>query len=284
MQITKIKSGDVRTWKNYESFVQQSFAPSDMSASERSSRRKESDRENWAGGSWEYASNLAPIGDVAHAKSLRANILKEASRVMGQVPRLDPVYRDDGGIWIDVSRYLSGEPEAFGDMVDQNANRNARQISIIVECVCSSIFTAKQYEKAGTIIAGAILGLKAAGYFVSLHIAYKTEREMLNHTLAFPLTGRTGFDVAKLAAVFTPWFFRRTVFSIMETMDESFRQRCGVSDGGGYGRVGRIYPEEEKLIAGHDKNKIISLTQVIRSGEDEIRAALIPKELTNTRR
>lgn len=269
---------EIRTFTSYPTFVRQGLD----GACEISNKKRQSilSRDAWAGGSWDMAKRLASGGDIERAGKLRASILTEARRILSTVPRLDPVYREEGGIWIDVSRYLSGEPEVWGDMVAQGGDRFGKRITLIVEAAVNCHVDADAYERAGTLIGGGVLGLRAAGYTVGLHVAYKIQGGGRTYTTTFPLTGTAGFDAAQLAAVLTPWFFRRIMFAVMETQDADYRREMSIPYGNYGHSVNTMTDEESEIIAGHKGARVIHLNDVLGQGEDAIRQAILPKEVS----
>lgn len=269
--------GRIRVYESYPEFVRAALGASEMFDENRSSRRVDTKRDGgWHGGTWDTAQTVGVTGDVEQARKLRAGIVKEANRIMGTVPRLDPVYREEGGIWIDVSRYLNGEPEAWGDMVSMGEERRARQASIVFSAGANCDVSADAYENAATMIGGAILGLKAMGLAVSLHVCYKNVAYGADtDIMAVNMTDSGGFDVARLAATTRTWFFRRLVFSWWETQDAKFREVHGVSKYGGYGKSVPMQEDEAKLVTGYKNPVLLNMEDIARWDTKQIQDAIL---------
>lgn len=228
------------------------------------------------GETWENVQKIAPTGDIEGARTLTSHIIKEANKIMSDVPRLDPVYREEGGIWIDVSRYLSGEPEVWGDMVCQGETRKARHLSFALVAGVTSGFKAKDYLKTARAVAGCLVGLKASGYSLSVDILYETRGTSSHYgycTMSFPLlTASGGFDVAKLAAVMSPWFHRRIKFGVMETLPDETSSGYGTSE---------LHMNQKKAetVTGKKDVHVVVLQSLIGCGQEAIKEAMMPKEV-----
>lgn len=271
MREHKAKNGSrIRVYGSYGEFMQTCLGPSEMPLGKRSSRSNE---DNWSGGSWAHAEKTGPMGDMATAKILRSSIIKEANRVMGQVSRFDPVYREEGGVWIDVSRFLAGEPEVWGDMVDQGATRRARRAAIVFNACANCMVSSTNYEKVARLIGGAILGLKAMGISVSLHVCYANRGGVDVDITAIDMTPGEGFDVARLAATTSTWFFRRLVFSLWECRDAAYRNGHGIP--GFYGSSIPMTQQDAQELTGYKGATVLNLEQMTVWPEKQIQEAIL---------
>jgi len=259
-------------FESYGTFMKAALGPSAMADSERSSRDK--DRESFYGGTWEEAKTKGLAGDIQTGLLLRQGIIRGANRIMGQVTRLDPVFRADRGIWIDVSRYLSGEPEVWGDMIDDNAERRARRVAVVLGAGVNCFVNASDYEKVMVGVGGTILGLKASGIQVSLYLCYRNDGRDTDIT-AIDMTAGGAFDISRLAAMTRTWFFRRLVFSWWETRTSKFRGDHGIERGGGYGHSTSMTRQNAIDVSGIPNAVVFNVDQMTGHSEENIRKMIL---------
>lgn len=219
-------------------FIDVASGASEMADNARPSRRMGPDLVPFFGGyTFDEAVSLARRGDIAGASIIRAETMKTASDTFRiKTARFDPVYRNDGGCQVDVGRYLSGEPECWADFVPVIESPRVG-VDVVLNIGAHWKIGAGQIASKASQIAGAVLGLQAAGYLVNVHIAKHwggKRRDTESRTFAFPLNpGGTPLNVALLVAVLQPYFFRRVVFSMYETLDAKIRKafNVGVTNG-----------------------------------------------------
>lgn len=239
---------------------------SEMASTSRSSRVPSEGRA-WSGGSWEDASRLAVNGDIEGARRLAPAVLKAVNALVANHPRLDPVYRLDEGRWIDVARYVKGEPECWGDMVEgERAPRKGA--AVIVNVAASAAVSAPSLDRIGVAIGSAILGLQTQGYAVTLYAAEKIHpsygRGGSNDvclTYAPVNPGGSPLDVSRLSVILRPWFLRRIMFSFDETLPHDVREFFGIP--GGYGRVAPLDIKDAELISGQKDAVIIDVNSAV---------------------
>lgn len=213
----------------------------------------------WSGATWESASKTALRGDIEGARRLSPKVLAAVNAMMGKSPRLDPVYRLDEGRWIDVARYVKGEPECWGDMVESDPAPR-KGASIIVNVAASAGVSADDLDKCGVAIGSAILGLQAQGYAVTLYAAEKIGGHGMKYshlTVAAPVNpGGVPLDVAAMSVILRPWFLRRIMFSLEETFPHDIRSGFGIEYCGGYGTPARLTQADALAISGQ-KNAVL---------------------------
>ncbi len=226
-------------------FLAVASGPSNMDTAKRASRRlpASSKEEAFYGAvGFDQALTLSRAGDTAQAAKIQAQTMKTASDTFRiKTARFEPVYRDDGGLQVDVSRYLSGEPEFWQDVVPVVESPRVG-LDVVLNVGGHSGIRAEQIESKAAEIAGAVLGLQAAGYLVNVYVAKHTSNgrrtagTRQNMLFGFPLNvGGSPLNVALLTAVLQPYFFRRMIFSYYETLDAKTRRSFGIEIGKGYG-------------------------------------------------
>ena len=217
-------------------FIASASGTSEMADAVRPSRRMGPDLIKFFGGyTFDEAITLARTGDIARAVEIQAKTMKTATDTFRiKTARFDPVYRDDGGLQVDVSRYLSGEPECWADFVPVvESPRVGLDVVLNIGVHCG--ITASQVSNKAAQIAGAVVGLQSAGYLVNVHIAkHWGSKKCVKRLFHFPLNvGGSPLNVALLTAVLQPYFFRRVFFSLYETLDAKTRKAFGVGDTNG---------------------------------------------------
>lgn len=235
---------------------------SEMEAGHRSSRRHEGN--TWHGGTWDDAQRIARAGDVAGAKRLSPAMLKAANAILKSTPRLDPVFAAEGGRWVDVARYVNGEPECWGDLVENDPTPR-QGVAVVINTVAHSGISSESIDRLGVELGGAILGLQAQGYAVSVYVACKNlghnGRAMIDYAPLNP--NGTPLDVSKLSVILRPWFLRRILFSIWECLDSKLRGEFSI--GYGYGRPDYLTADECRRISGHPNAISVDVQRMVNN-------------------
>ena len=242
-----------------------SLEPSTLASVGRASRNQRT--EKTSGVNWETAAKLAVHGDVAKAKTLVPAIVQNANEVVSGSRTFDPVYRDDGGLTVDIGRYITGEPECWLD-VQETAPSLKRIVRVIVNTGTPHTVSAARVDKVGAAVGGAILGLQARGYTVELYFAKKTKSQTSDFTIlaSAPVNPGGGrIDGATLAAIFSSWFHRRIIFSLWETQDAKTRSQIGV--GHGYGISRELTSSDAAAITGGNAATVIDVNRFISCPE-----------------
>lgn len=251
---------------SYNALVAVALGPSEMPDDQRSSRREET---RWAGGlTFEQAEACAKTGDLEGAKKLSPKILERAETMFQNTLRADPIYTLEGGKWIDVARFVRGEPECWGDFVELETAPKPG-VAIAFNISAHSGISAEQMQKAGVELGGTILGLQALGYPVTLYFTMKVSSGDKSFIVSAPINdaGRM-LDVSKMSAVFRPWFFRRVMFAYMETLSEEMRNHFGICHYGGYGRPGSLTADDlEKIAGGADRKIPVEMQEAVYSSD-----------------
>jgi hypothetical protein len=222
--------------------------------------------DKWAGGSWEDAKKRAQNGDIEGARRLRVDVLAAVNAMVTNMPRLDPVYKLDEGQWVDVARYVKGEPECWGSMIAEETAPK-KGAAVIVNVAASASISASALDRLGVSIGSAILGMQAQGFAVVLHAAQKIQDDgtMLVHAPVNP--GGCPLDIAHMSVILRPWFLRRIIFSLEETYTKELRDRFGISSYGGYGQPSYITKADAKIISGRDNAVVINAQDAVKNPE-----------------
>lgn len=268
--------GDIaRHHESLNALVAQSVGESDVEENLRSSRRTNDQRKGWAGiDSFEAAVKLAQTGDIQGARRLAPALLKGATAMMASTPRLDPVYSIETGRWIDVARYVHGEPECWGDLVEGDPAPRIG-VSLIINTCADWRISGPSIDKLGIEIGGTVLGLQALGYAVSVYVAAKIRgndgRIMLDSAPVNP--GGSSLDVSKFAVILRPWFLRRIMFSLWERLDLATRENWGIG-GGNYGRPLALTDQDAAMISGKTHAILVDIDSAVHYPA-EVRAQVL---------
>jgi len=242
-------------------------ASSEMSTDNRASRRADEGGRGWSGGTWDDAKRLAIAGDIEGAKRLAPAMLKAVNSMVSGMPRLDPVYRLDEGRWIDVARFVKGEPECWGDMVESEPMKR-KGAAVILNVAAHAGIRASTLDTLGVQVGSAVLGLQSMGQSVTLYVCEKIAGGSFGtasrhcYTIAPVNPGGCVLDVSRLSIVLRPWFLRRIMFSLNETWSKEARQGFGIP--GGYGSPRPLTKQEAETLTGHKDAVIVDFDSAAR--------------------
>lgn len=229
---------------------------------------RSANRSDWYGATWSEAVKMTAHGDIEGARRLHKDVLEAVNNAVVYLPRLDPVYKLDEGRWIDVARFVKGEPECWGDMVESEPAPR-KGIAIIVNVACHAGVPANTIDKIGVVLGSSILGLQAQGYTVTLYAAQKISgyrgSDKWTHLLELaPVNpGGVPLDVAQMSIILRPWFLRRVLFSLEETFPKDVREAFDI--GGGYGRPDTLTESEAQELTGQKTAIIIDIAGYVRN-------------------
>lgn len=217
---------------------------------------------NWNALTWEDAIKTALKGDIEGAKRLAPALLKSTNAIIRSHPRLDPVFSIEGGRWIDIARYVKNEPECWGDMVESEPTPR-RGVAVIVNVAVSATVAGQSVDAIGVELGSAILGLQAMGLNVTLYACEKiTGYGDHNGIFYAPVNpGGSALDISKMCVIMRPWFLRRILFSLQETLPAQARKRLSIGDG--YGQPERINAIDARRITGLDNAVIVNISEAV---------------------
>lgn len=225
--------------------------------------------------SWEDAVRMAKEGDLNGARQFNASILETVSSTIAGLPRLEPEYRLDGGQSIDIALYVKGEPECWVQMVEANPLPR-KGVAVLLNVGALANVKASLLNQVGVSIASVILGLQATGHTVSLFVGNRVNGS-IDHQLLFSAPVNPGgslLDIAKLSAVIRPWFLRRILFSLRETLPLSIRDEYGICATRGYnhGSSQDISQKDAATLTGVPGTAVINMQSITPS---EVKSILV---------
>ena len=214
----------IKTFETFESFIEQSLVvPSKQDSS--SSRQDRLGSDPWHGtNTFEQAVALARRGwpeGAAAALELRAEV---ESAVRDLINARSTSYTFDvAGEFVDVGRFLSGEPECFGSESQDYGNTVRPVVKIVANLAASGSVSTKSLYVRGAAIVAAIDILESLGRRVEVWIAHGSTKSRrggqsnVHETHVLVKKADQPLDVDRLAfAVAHPSTLRRLCFSIME--------------------------------------------------------------------
>lgn len=136
----------------------------------------------------------------------------------------DVTYQLDGGTYIDVGRYVEGEPECFGDFT--TPENPTKVIRIEIGGSISHGISAETVISRGSAVAALIDLLEIRGYRCELAVCIAVEESGSQHLTTIKVKeARQPVDIDRLAFCLAhPSFLRRVWFGFIETEKEEIRK------------------------------------------------------------
>lgn len=236
----------IRNFKDIDALVKRALLPERGSlgrASRDGSRSYEWDRGIGFEGAVRLAKEGWPEGaqKVKEVLDLVANILKP------QTHEVQAVYQDSGGAYIDVGRFVTGEPECFGVFIPPDNPR--KPIKVAVSSSASAGVHGESLVKRGAAVVAAIDVLETQGYMVECDVTDTVRRSYARYTANIRVKEMgQPVDLDRLGfCLIHPGFMRRLIFAIQETEAPELRQKFGFKTYGSYGTPDDWTPPDVEL-------------------------------------
>lgn len=161
---------------------------------------------------------------------------------------LEPeVHWDVTGDWLDVGRYVTGEPEVFGEMIETEYERTAyppKVIHIVVNVCASSGVSEDVIKRRGAAVAALVKALELKGRRCKIDVVAPNNGGRSGRTFYLTIAAKPAEEPMQLnKLVFLmahPSMLRRLIFSAWEHADEETVREFGFSNRGMYGMVGEM--------------------------------------------
>lgn len=161
-------------------------------------------------------------------------------------------YALDGGSFVDVGRFCSGEPECFGVFHDVEKIQN-RPLKIIINTRTDVTTNGQEIQNRGAAIVAAVDVLEQCGYSCEV-ISVSPSKPLDSRRRDGVYLTRTILkqpgevvDLDSFAFALThPSFLRRITFAVEEREEESVRNQFGFKHGYGYGAPIEFMSEHEE--------------------------------------
>ena len=204
--------------------------------------------ENWdLGVGFSGALKLAEEGWVDGVEEVRRARERLGALVRPRTHQQDFEMREDGGSFVDVGTYCSGEPECFGNF--KPPERPVKPIKVVVGTSYSWTFTSAEITRRGALIVALIDALEELGYMVECHMeSANTGHDYgagVHCVRALLKATNQSVDVDRLAFWIThPAARRRIGFAVNEQEPRNVRQLFGYGCGGSYYGTPTSLPQE----------------------------------------
>lgn len=226
-----------RTFESFGDLLAMGKMPKDVTGGdlyETRSSESRANEERWDFGvGLDGARKLAETGWREGAKKvdeLSETISRRIQTAMA--PVLGYSYGVDGGAWVDVGRYCSGEPEHFAQF---GGARARRPYEILTNITASCGIRSENIRRRGAAVLALIKILEARGWSCGITLCVSLSG---GYELTCPVKHPGAvLDIDQLAFQAThPAMFRRLVFAVQEREPDAIRRKFGFNSEG-YGSI-----------------------------------------------
>lgn len=207
-----------RRFETFNDFLEAALVvPANQDSS--SSRRIDDGRNPWSGTkTFEEAVELAQRGwaeGASKALQFRASITDAVREII--TSRSTSYTWDVAGQFIDIGRYLEGEPECFGTLDDAGQTASQPVVKIFVNLAASGSVSVESLFARGAVILAAIDVLEATGKRVEVVASHGSRGKTLFEAFVTVKRPDQSVDADRLAFVLAhAGCLRRLFFSVME--------------------------------------------------------------------
>lgn len=200
------------------------------------------DYSSFAGATWQEALKMSREGWPEGLKQVEKFRTKLEDSLRGLIPILE-TYFDVTGDFLDIGRYVTGEPEVFGELVDTGLRIEASQpriIRLVANIATSAAIGHDTIMTRGAAICALVDMLERHGYRVQIDLVdaigrggvYFEQRTRCKESGEVLQLDKLVFLLAHPASQ------RRIAFGVQEHVKQAWRRSLGISDSGsGYGQV-----------------------------------------------
>ncbi len=214
-----------------------------------------SSREKSSGNSWDFgtnfdkAVNLARFGWPEGAQKIKEAAEYITEIIKPQTHQQDIRYTTNGGGFIDIGRYLTGEPECFGTYAPPEDP--TKPITLVIDATTHGSTGAQLINNRGAALVAIIDALEHLGYRVECKAVISIEQGFGARTIIITTKVKEceqPVDIDRMAFTFThPAFLRKIIFGVLETEPEDIRRSFGFSIHSSYGHVAGKCPNPEEV-------------------------------------
>lgn len=204
--------------------------------------------------SWDATVKHAANGWSDGRKDVERLSARLESLLSGMIPVMTVNY-DVTGDWLDVGRFMTGEPEVFGTLVDSGMRVDAttpKLVRIVANvCVSGSQSPESLRMRGAAVVAMADMlerhGIRCQIDLVAANGGYDRNGESSVITWARVKEFGDSMQLDSLAFILAhPDSFRRLMFSAWEHLPDDVRTANGMYGDGGYGRVVEVDEGDER--------------------------------------
>lgn len=199
------------------------------------------DREGFAGATWDEALRLAQFGWTVDRDLIDSEVERTLENLSDRLnAHLDSTFRevhDVSGGYVDVARYLDGEPECMVEQWVEPAPKRGKVIRVLNNCVAPSFVDEGVLRERGRSVAIAVEVLHRLGFNLELWVGESVQAgrdyviEMVKVKDAADLMDWDSI----MFAMAHPAMLRCIAFGLNETRPDDERDKFGFVAGRGYG-------------------------------------------------
>lgn len=218
------------------SFYRQCFAETDLKT--RASEKENKDKSWDFNVGWQGAVKLSRDG-WAEGAAMVARMVETLSRYLPPVTDGPDTaaLQDGGGAWVDIERYLQGDPVCYYGFNGQDGNRKPVEIVTNVAAHCG--VDAKAMARRGAATLAVVKALELRGYSCGLTVGQGVQGNGDMRLISLVRIKEPNEALSVDSVAFTmahPAFLRRMIFAYEEREPKDIREAIGIRPGGGYGR------------------------------------------------
>lgn len=201
----------------------------------------------WAGGTWTECLKYAEYGWQADRELIDGEVEKVLEQVADRLnTHMDNNFRevyDVAGGYVDVARFLDGEPECMVEQFVEEAPKKGKVIKVLTNVAASSFIDEKVIRRRGRAVAIAVEVLYRLGFQMELWAGesvkgYGEVDGKKLQTVEMVKVKEASDPLDWDAVMFSmahPGMLRRIVFALNEARPTEERKACGFQRSGGYG-------------------------------------------------
>lgn len=241
------------------------------------------------GASLQDAADLFLKGWDQHTETVSDNVQRELEKLQDKVNKFndDQTFSllDVAGGWVDVDRYISGEPECMWEQQVNPAVVNGRVLRVLVNGAAACNVDADALVTRGTAVVSAVQAVQAMGFNVELWVGESVSPtgnagdNSRNVEMVKVKDYRDPIDIdVSMFCMAHPAMLRRIFFLLNEEHDDNHRRAFGFGVGtGGYGSPSE-FPKElteqfdfvvEQYRWGQEKNAESIIESMIFTNDEE---------------
>jgi len=204
------------------------------------------------GAGLEGAARMLVHGWNQHTDDVDETVQRELDKLQDRINKFNfeqtESLLDVSGSWVDVDRFISGEPECMWEQHMQDDNVNGRVLRIVMNCAASAFVSDAALVQRGASVVAAVTAAQAMGFNAELWVA-----EAVNPSGYGRSSNSTNVEMVKIkdyrdpidmdVAMFCiahPAMLRRVFFVLNEEHDEDHRDHFGFKPSGGYGKPSNL--------------------------------------------
>lgn len=223
-----------------------------------------------------------------HSVDVNESVQRELDKLQDRVNKFNEQQTfsllDVSGGWVDVDRFISGEPECMWEQHMSEDTTSGRVLRILINCAASANVSDSHLVSRGSAVVAAVDAAQAMGFNAEVWIGEAvtpsggSSSQGTNLELVKIKDYRDPIDIdVAMFCIAHPAMLRRVFFVLNEEHDEAHRKMFGFAKHGGYG-VPADFPSDltdsfdlviERFQYGQQESAEKLLSSIILTDEDE---------------